>query len=166
MELFTPEVGLIFWMLIPFLVVFFILAKFAWPAILKGVEKRNNYIDEALLAAKQAHEELANVKADSEALVGEARKEQSQILVEATKSRDMIIDGAKKKAEEEAAKIIENAREQIILEKEDAIRQIRREVALLSVDIAEKVLREKLDEKNEQMNMIDRLLDEINIPKS
>lgn len=166
MELFTPEVGLIFWMLIPFLVVFFVLAKYAWPAILKGVEKRNNYIDESLLAAKQAHEELANVKADSEALIGKAQKEQAQILAEATKSRDTIIDGAKKKAEEEAAKIIENAREQIMLEKEDAIRQIRREVALLSVDIAEKVLRGKLDEKNEQMNMIDRLLDEINIPKS
>ncbi|HNX11719.1 MAG TPA: F0F1 ATP synthase subunit B, partial [Paludibacteraceae bacterium] len=88
------------------------------------------------------------------------------ILAEAAKSRDMIVNGAKDKAAEEAAKIMEAAREQIALEKEDAIRQIRREVATLSVEISEKVLREKLDRKNSQMDMIDRLLDEINIPKS
>jgi len=166
MELFTPEVGLIFWMLIPFLVVFFILAKFAWPAILKGVNERNKYIDDSLMAARQAREELARVKADGQAIVDEARKEQSRILAEAAKSRDMIVNGAKDKAAEEAAKIMEAAREQIALEKEDAIRQIRREVATLSVEISEKVLREKLDRKNSQMDMIDRLLDEINIPKS
>lgn len=166
MELFTPEVGLIFWMLIPFLIVFYILARFAWPAILKGVNERNKYIDDSLLAARQAREELATVKADGQAIVDEARKEQSRILAEAAKSRDMIVNGAKDKAAEESAKIMENAREQIELEKEDAIRQIRREVASLSVDISEKVLRKNLDKKNEQMNMIDRLLDEINISKS
>ena len=163
MELFTPEVGLIFWMLIPFLVVFFILAKYAWPAILKGVQTRNKYIDDSLLAAKQAREELARVKADGEAIVDEARKEQSRILAEAAKSRDMIVNGAKDKAAEEASKIMESAREQIALEKEDAIRQIRREVAVLSVGISEKILRKNLDKKNEQMEMIDRLLDEINL---
>lgn len=166
MELFTPEVGLIFWMLIPFLIVFYILAKFAWPAILKGVETRNKYIDDSLLAAKQALDDLARVKADSEAILDQARKEQAAILAEAAKSREKILDTAKEKAGEEAIKLIEVARNQILLEKEDAIRQIRREVAQLSVDIAEKVLRENLNKKNEQMNMIDRLLDEINIPKS
>lgn len=166
MELFTPEVGLIFWMLIPFLVVFYVLAKFAWPAILKGVEKRNQFIDESLIAARQAREDLARVKADSDAILEQARKDQAAILAEAAKSRDKIVEVAKDKAGEEAAKIIESAREQINMEKEDAIRQIRREVALLSVDIAEKVLRVNLDEKKEQMSMIDRLLDEINIPKS
>lgn len=166
MELFTPEVGLIFWMLIPFLVVFYVLAKFAWPAILKGVEKRNQFIDESLIAARQAREDLARVKADSDAILEQARKDQAVILADAAKSRDKIVEAAKDKAGEEAAKIIESAREQINMEKEDAIRQIRREVALLSVDIAEKVLRVNLDEKKEQMSMIDRLLDEINIPKS
>ena len=166
MELFTPEVGLIFWMLIPFLVVFFILAKFAWPAILKGVNARNKYIDDSLLAAKQARDELARVKADGQAIVEEARKEQSRILAEAAKSRDLIVNGAKDKATEEASKIMENAREQIALEKEDAIRQIRREVATLSVEISEKVLRKNLEKKNEQLDMIERLLDEFNIPKS
>lgn len=166
MELFTPEVGLIVWMLIPFLIVFFILAKFAWPPILKGVEKRNQYIDESLLAAKQALDDLARVKADSDAILDQARKDQADILAEAAKLRDKILENSKEKAEEEATKLIEIARSQISLEKEDAIRQIRREVAQLSVDIAEKVLRENLSKKNEQMNMIDRLLDEINIPKS
>ncbi len=163
MELFTPDVGLIFWMLIPFLIVFFILAKYAWPAILKGVEKRNEYIDESLLAAKQARDELARVKADTEAMLDQTRKEQTAILAEAANSRDMIVADAKEKAGVEAAKMMETARTQILLEKEDAIRQIRREVATLSVDVAEKVLRAKLDKKDEQMNMIDRLLDEINI---
>ena len=166
MELFTPEVGLIVWMLIPFLIVFYILAKYAWPPILKGVEKRNQYIDESLLAAKQALDDLARVKADSDAILDQARKDQADILAEAAKLRDKILENSKEKAEEEATKLIEIARSQISLEKEDAIRQIRREVAQLSVDIAEKVLRENLSKKNEQMNMIDRLLDEINIPKS
>ena len=103
---------------------------------------------------------------DVDAILEQARKDQAAILAEAAKSRDKIVEAAKDKAGEEAAKIIESAREQINMEKEDAIRQIRREVALLSVDIAEKVLRVNLDEKKEQMSMIDRLLDEINIPKS
>ncbi|NLO70449.1 MAG: F0F1 ATP synthase subunit B [Porphyromonadaceae bacterium] len=166
MELFTPEVGLIIWLIIPFLVVFYILAKAVWPSILKGVEARNNFIDESLLAAKQAKDDLARVKSDSEKLIDQARKEQAAILDEAMKSRDKIIDSAKEKADVEASKLIETVRNQILLEKEDALRQIRREVALLSVDIAEKVLRENLDKKNEQMDMIDRLLDEVNIPKS
>jgi len=166
MSLLTPDLGLLFWMLVAFGIVVFVLVKFGFPIIIKGVEERKNYIDESLLIAKQAREELSKVKADSEAIVDGTRKEQSNILTEAAKSRDMIIGGAKDKANEEAVKIIENAREQIILEKEDAIRYIRREVASLSVEIAEKVLRGKLDKKKEQMDMIDRLLDEVNIPKS
>ena len=166
MSLLTPELGLLFWMLVAFGAVVFVLVKFGFPIILSGVEKRKNYIDESLLIAKQAREELARVQADSQALIDQTRREQSEILAEAAKSRDLIIVGAKEKATEEAAKIMEAAREQIALEREDAIRQIRREVATLSVEISEKVLREKLDRKNSQMDMIDRLLDEINIPKS
>jgi len=166
MSLLTPDLGLLFWMLVAFGAVVFVLVKFGFPIILNGVEKRKNYIDESLLIAKQAREELSRVKADSESLINETRKEQARIMAEAAKSRDLIVDGAKEKAIEEAAKILEGARHQIALEKEDAIRQIRREVASLSVDIAEKVLRERLDKKNSQMDMIDRLLDEINIPKS
>lgn len=166
MELFTPEISLIFWMLIPFLIVFFVLAKFAWPAILKGVEERNNFIDESLQSAIKANEQLEKVKVDSEALINEARKEQAKILAEASKTRDEIIQSAKDKANVEASGLIEMARKQIEADKEDALHSIRREVAKVSVEIAEKVLRTNLDNKKDQMQMIDRLMDEVNIPKS
>jgi F-type H+-transporting ATPase subunit b len=166
MELFTPEISLIFWMLIPFLVVFFVLAKFAWPAILKGVEERNNFIDESLQSAIKANEQLAKVKVESEALLDDARKEQAKILAEAAKTRDTIIQSAKDKANVEASELVEMARKQIQAEKEDALHSIRREVAKISVDIAEKVLRTNLENNKDQMQMIDRLMDEVNIPKS
>lgn len=166
MELFTPEISLIFWMLIPFLVVFFVLAKFAWPAILKGVEERNNFIDESLQSAIKANEQLAKVKVESEALLDDARKEQAKILAEAAKTRDTIIQSAKDKANLEASELVEMARKQIQAEKEDALHSIRREVAKISVDIAEKVLRTNLENNKDQMQMIDRLMDEVNIPKS
>lgn len=166
MELFTPEISLIFWMLIPFLVVFFVLAKFAWPAILKGVEERNNFIDESLQSAIKANEQLAKVKVESEALLDDARKEQAKILAEAAKTRDKIIQSAKDKANVEASELVEMARKQIQAEKEDALHSIRREVAKISVDIAEKVLRTNLENNKDQMQMIDRLMDEVNIPKS
>lgn len=166
MELFTPEVGLIFWMLIPFLVVFFVLAKFGFPVIVKMVEDRKQYIDDSLLVAKKAHAELDNIKSESEVIMNNARKEQVRIMSEAAQTRDNLIEEAKSKATIEAQKVLEDARRQILLEKEEAIRDIRRQVAELSVDIAEKVLREKLGKKEEQMDMINRLIDEINISKS
>jgi F-type H+-transporting ATPase subunit b len=166
MELFTPEVGLLFWMLIPFLVVFFILAKFGFPVIVKMVEDRKAYIDESLVAAKQSYEQLAAIKAQGEAILDEARRDQATILKEATQTRDLLIKEAKDKALIEASRIIDDARKQIIAEKDDAIRDIRSQVAVLSVDIAEKVIRGQIDKKEEQMKIINRLLDEINISKS
>ena len=166
MSLLIPDSGLLFWMVLSFGIVFFILAKFGFPVIVKMVEDRKLYIDESLQVAKQAHVELAKVKADGEAIVDNARREQVKILAEAAQTRDLIVKDAKDKAQVEAIKLIEDARKQILIEKEDAIRDIRSLVAELSVDIAEKVLREKLDKKGEQMDMINRLLDEINISKS
>jgi F-type H+-transporting ATPase subunit b len=166
MSLLIPDSGLLFWMVLSFGIVFFILAKFGFPVIVKMVEDRKLYIDESLEVAKQAHIELAKVKADGELIVDNARREQSKILSEATQTRDQIITDAKVKAQVEAAKLVEEARKQILIEKEDAVRDIRSLVAELSVDIAERVLREKLDKSSEQMNMINRLLDDINISKS
>ncbi|HLP04048.1 MAG TPA: F0F1 ATP synthase subunit B [Paludibacter sp.] len=166
MSLLTPESGLLFWMLLTFGVVVFILAKFGFPAILKLVEERRQFIDESILVAQKAHDDLEKVKSEGEAIVNNARKEQAQILNEANQTRDMLIKEAKDKASLEAVKLIEDARKQIQFEKEDAIRDIRRQVAELSVDIAEKVLRGKLEKKDEQMDMINRLLDEINVSKS
>lgn len=166
MSLLIPDSGLLFWMILSFGIVFFILAKYGFPVIVKMVEDRKLYIDESLQVAKQAHIELAKVKADGEIIVDNARREQVKILAEASQTRDLIVKDAKDKAQVEAIKLIEDARKQILIEKEDAIRDIRSLVAKLSVDIAQKVLREKLDKKGEQMDMINRLLDEINISKS
>lgn len=166
MSLLTPDFGLLFWMLVSFGIVVFLLVKFGFPVIVKMVEDRKAYIDESLLAAQQAREQLTKVKEESDAIIAQARKEQVDILAEAAKTRDMMIEDAKDKAKNEGVKQIELAKKQIELEKDDAIRSVRREVAKLSVDIAEKVLRAKLDNDKDQMNMIDRLLDEINISKS
>ncbi|MEI8271321.1 MAG: F0F1 ATP synthase subunit B [Paludibacter sp.] len=166
MALLLPESGLLFWMLISFGIVVFILAKFGFPVIIKMVESRKTYIDESLLIAKQTYEQMAVVKAQGETIVDNARKEQVKIMNEAAQMRDQLVKDAKEKAGIEAAKLVEEARKQILIEKEDAIRDIRRQVAELSVDIAEKVIRGQLDKKEEQMGMINRLLDEINISKS
>ena len=166
MALLLPESGLLFWMLLSFGIVVFILTKYGFPVIIKMVEERKTYIDESLLVAKQTYEQMAVVKAQGVALVDEARREQATILKDATVTRDLLIKEAKEKAGVEAAKIIDEARKQILAEKDDAIRDIRRQVAALSIDIAEKVIRGQLDKKDEQMVMINRLIDEINVSKS
>jgi len=166
MSLLLPESGLLFWMFLSFGIVVFILVKYGFPVILKMVEDRKAYIDNSLSIAKQAHEELANVKTEGEAIVDNARREQVKIMNEAALMRDLLIKEAKDKASLEAVRLVEDARKQILVEKEDAIRDIRRQVAVLSVEIAEKVLRGQLEKKDEQLDMINRLLDEINISKS
>jgi len=166
MSLLLPDSGLLFWMLLSFGIVSFVLVKYGFPVIIKMVESRKTYIDESLLIAKQAYEQMAIVKEQGEVIVDKARVEQANIMNEAVKTRDLLIKDAKEKASIEASKIVEEARQQILIEKEDAIRDIRRQVAELSVDIAEKVIRGQLEKKDEQMNMINRLLDEINISKS
>jgi len=166
MSLLLPDSGLLFWMLLSFGIVAFVLVKYGFPVIIKMVESRKTYIDESLLVAKQAYEQMAVVKAQGEIIVEDARREQAKIMNDATQTRDLLIKDAKEKAGLEAAKLIQEAKKQILIEKEDAIRDIRRQVADLSVDIAEKVLRGQLEKKDEQMDMINRLLDEINISKS
>ncbi len=166
MSLLLPDSGLLFWMFLSFGIVAFILAKFGFPVIIKMVEDRKAFIDESLLSAQKAYDDLAKVKDESLLILDNARKEHVKILNEASQSKEMLIKDAKEKASLEAAKLIEDARKQILMEKDDAIRDIRRQVAELSVDIAEKVLRGQLEKKTEQMDMINRLLDEINVSKS
>ncbi len=148
-------------MLLSFGVVFIILAKYGFPVIVKMVESRKDYIDQSLDAAKEANRQLSAIKSESEAILAKAHEEQTRILNEAAATRDRIIQEAKEQARMEGQKQLEEAKRQIAAEKEEAIRDIRRQVAVLSVDIAEKVLRKNLDKKQEQMAMIDRLLDEV-----
>ncbi|MDR1371389.1 MAG: F0F1 ATP synthase subunit B [Dysgonamonadaceae bacterium] len=160
MELFTPDIGLICWMIIPFGVVFFILAKFAWPAIIKGVDKRAAFIDESLKAAQEANDRLAGIKEESEKILVQAREEQLQILKNGADMREQMIKDAKQQAAVEADKLIEEARMAIQKEKEDAIRDVRAQVAELSINIAEKVLRKNLEKKEAQMELVNKLIDE------
>lgn len=166
MSLLVPDSGLLFWMLLSFGIVFFILAKWGFPVIVKMVEERKEYIDHSLEVAKEANRQLAAIKTESETILAKAREEQTKILNEAVATRDRIIKEAKEQAQTEGQKQLSEVKKQIEAEKNEAIRDIRRQLASLSVDIAEKVLRKNLDGKREQMDMIDRLLDEITISKS
>ncbi len=161
MSLLLPDSGLIFWMILSFGIVLAILWKFGFPIITKMVEERKNFIDQSLEVAKEANAQLARLKAEGDAILVNANKEQGRIMKEALKERDKIIQEARLQAQLAAQKELDEVTKQIKAEKEDAIREIRREVAVLSVDIAEKVLRKKLNEEDEQMGMIDRMLDEI-----
>lgn len=166
MELFTPEVGLIIWMFIPFLLVFFVLAKFGWPVIMKGVEERNKFIDDSVQSAKMANEQLVKIKVEGEQLLAGARDERLHLLKEANEMKDLIIKEAKTQAGTEAEKMVNEARIVIQKEKENAIRDIRSQVAELSIEIAEKIIRKQLDNKPDQMDFINKLLDESAISKS
>lgn len=166
MELFTPEVGLIFWMLIPFLIVLFVLTKYGFPIIVKMIEERKNYIHESLLMAQKARIELQQVKAEGDQIIANARKEHQAILTEAGQLRDKLINEARTAALVEADKVITESRKLIQHEKEEALRDIRSQVAEMSVSISEKLMRAKLNENGEQQKMIERLLDEITVSKS
>ena len=157
----TPDLGLLFWMLLAFLVVFGVLAKFGFPAIINMVDERNKYIDESLRKAHEAQERLANIEKEGESILQEAREKQAQILKEAAQTRDAIVEKAQEKARAEGARLMEEAKTAIEQEKKAAIADIRAQVAALSVDIAEKVLRTNLKDDKSQMDLIDRMLDEV-----
>ena len=161
MGLLTPDPGLLFWMVITFGVVFFVLAKYGFPIIIKSVEDRKAYINDALKSAHEANEQLANVKAESEKIIAEANDEQVRILSEAAATRDRILRDAQVKARAEGERMMTEFKKQIETEKESAIRDIRRQVAVLSVGIAEKVLRNELADEKTQTELIDRMLDEM-----
>ena len=160
MDLFKPETGLIIWMLIAFGIVFVILAKYAWPVIIKGVEERKKFIDSSLEAAKEAQLQLENVKAEGAKILSEARNKEMQLIKDGADIRDKMVEEAKHLAQVEADKIIQEARLLIQKEKENAIKEIKKQVAVLSVEIAEKVLRKNLDNQPAQTELIEKLLNE------
>lgn len=161
MSLLLPDSGLLFWMTIVFLVVFFILWRWGFPSIIKMVNERKNYIDESLAKAEEANLRLANIQKQGEELLMEAREKQAQILREASQTRDSIVEQAQEKAHEESARILSEAKAEIESQKQAAIRDIRSQVAELSVQIAEKILRKQLTTSAEQAQLIDNLLDEV-----
>ncbi len=127
------------------------------------VENRKKYIDESLRKAHEASERLENIKQEGESMLQEAREKQAQLLKEATATRDAIVEKAQEKASEESARLLSDARAQIEAEKQNAIREIRSQVAELSVKIAEKIVKEQLSSNAKQMGLIDKLLDEVSV---
>lgn len=165
MELLTPDFGTFFWMLVSFIIVLVILAKSGFPALVNMVNERKQYIDDSLKSAREANEKLSHIKEESESILVEARKEQARILKEAMDTRNKIVNEAKDKAKAEGGRLLEEARKQIQKEKDDAIRDIRKQVAELSVEVAEKVLRKQLSSEVEQNGIIERMLDEVSDSK-
>lgn len=163
MGLLMPSTGLLFWMTVVFLVVLALLWKFGFPAITKMVEERKNFIDESLRKAHDASEKLANIQQEGESILQEAREKQATLLKEATSTRDAIVAKAQNQAKEEGARLLNDAKAEIENEKQQAIREIRAQVAELSVKIAEKIIKEKLSSEDKQMDLINKLLDEVSV---
>lgn len=166
MSLLTPDSGLLFWMILSFGIVFVILSKYGFPVIIKAVEQRKEYIDNSLDAAQKAHEQLANLQVEGASLIAAAKEQQQVIIKEAFAEKELIIAEAHRKAVAEAHVQIEDATRRIREEKEKAIREVRSEIANLSVDIAEKIMKEKISSDDKQQRIINRLLDEVWISKS
>lgn len=165
-SLITPAIGTIFWTTFIFLIFFVILKKFAWKPILTMVKARDESIQSSLESAEKAHEEMLKLQSDNAAILKKAREEREIILKEARDARDLIMHEAKTKASEEATKLIEKARIGIEQEKQKAISEIGEQVALLSVDIASKILGEKLKESEEQSKMISRFIKDIDLKRN
>ena len=161
MNLMLPDSGLLFWMTIIFAIVFFVLAKFSFPIITGMVEKRGKRISDSLEAARTAEQALAHLQTEQERIISETRAQQNKLMQEAAAERDRMIVQAQDKAREEAQKIMDEARVRIQEEKEAAIKEVRKEVAVISLAIAEKVVRKDLSTDASQKALADRLLDEL-----
>ena len=161
MNLMLPDSGLLFWMTIIFAIVFFVLAKFGFPIITGMVEKRGKRISDSLEAARTAEQALAHLQTEQERIISETRAQQNKLMQEAAAERDRMIAQAQDKAREEAQKIMDEARVRIQDEKEAAIKEVRKEVAVISLAIAEKVVRKDLSTEASQKALADRLLDEL-----
>ena len=161
MNLMLPDSGLLFWMTLIFLVVFLILAKFGFPVITSMVEKRTKRIDDALSAARKAEEAIAHLSQEQERIVAETRAEQAKMIQEAAAERDKMSASAQDQARIEAQKIIEEARARINEEKEAALKEARKELAVISLAIAEKVVRKELSDDSAQKELVDRFVDEV-----
>lgn len=161
MELVQPGLGLIFWMTISFGILIWILGKFAWKPIMKGLKERETSIDEALNEANKAREEMKELKFSNEQLLKEAKEERDDILRDARQVKDKIVEEAREKATAEAARIVESAKESIEFEKMAALHEMKNQVASLSIDIAEKIIKQELAAKDRHKKLIDKMLEEI-----
>lgn len=160
MDLVTPDVGLLFWTLISFFVLLFLLRKFAWKPIVNTVDNREQSIREALDEAEKARLEMQNLQADNERILKEARVEREAMLKEARELKNKIVADAKDEAQIQANKMIEQAQTAIESEKKAAMAELKNHVAGLAVEIAEKVVRDELSNKDKQLQLVESMLDD------
>jgi len=160
MELLTPDLGLLFWTLLAFLIVFFILKKFAWPAIIKGLNEREENISNSIATAERVKLEMAQLKSENEDFLAKTREERAVIIREAKEIKDKIINEAKEQAKDVAAKIVADARATINQEKLLAITEMKNQIGTLVIEVSEKVLRRELANKTEQEAFIKQLAQE------
>lgn len=160
MSLLMPDSGLLFWMVLIFAIVFAILAKWGFPVVTSMIDKRKEYIAHSLELAKEADQKMANIVKEQDRIISEARSEQNSILKEAAEARNSIIRQAQEQARDEAARLIAEAKVQIQAEKESAMSEIRSQVAMLSVNVAEKVIRKSLSTDQDQMDLIGKMVEE------
>ena len=161
MQLLTPSFGLIIWTMLAFLIVFFILKKFAWPAIVGGLKKREDAIGESLATAEKVKEEMAQMKNENEALLATAREERGKLLKEARETKDRIINEAKEQAKVEANKILAETQAAIDAQKMAALTDVKNQVGKLVIEVSEKILRRELADKQAQESYIKGLVDEV-----
>lgn len=161
MELVNPGIGLVFWMTVSFAILLWILAKYAWKPIMKALKERESSIDEALNAAKNAKKEMEELKFSNEELLKEAKEERDEILRTARQMKDTIIQEARNKAKEESRKIVDSAKDSIHYEKMAAVTELKNQIGKLSIEIAEKLLREELSGTNKQKELLNKLIDDI-----
>lgn len=158
----APEIGQFLWTTIIFLIVWIFLGKTAFKPIANGLRKRENDIQSALDSAEKAKKEMQNMKAENEQLLQEAREERSKMIKEAKDAADSIVKDARDKAKEEARTIVNNAQKEIESEKKAAIEEVKREVGSLALGIAERVLRENLKGKDDQQELVNKVVQEMN----
>lgn len=163
MNLLTPGFGLLIWTLLAFLVVFFLLARYAWPAIINGLRERENSIADSLATAQRVKAEMAQLKSENETLLAKAREERAQLLKEARETKDRIINEAKEQAKIEANKVLAESRAAIEAQKMAALTEVKNQVGKLVIEVSEKVLRKELGSKESQEAHIKGLVDSVKL---
>ncbi|MBO5296595.1 MAG: F0F1 ATP synthase subunit B [Candidatus Homeothermus sp.] len=161
MELFTPEFGLVFWMFVAFAVLFLVLAKWGWPAIMKSVESRADLIDKGVEYAQNAKEQLDHAREEAEKYIDEARKQQAEMLRDADRMKTQIIEEARNEAQKEAKKQMDAAKVAIEQSRKEAELRFRDEVSSFALEIASKVVRKQMADEKAQSQLVNSLLDEI-----
>ena len=163
MQLLTPGLGLLIWTVLAFLIVFFILKKFAWPAIVGGLKKREESIRDSLATAEKVRAEMAQLKNENEELLAKAREERGQMLKEARETKERIINEAKETAKAEAHKIITESQAAIDTQKMAALTDVKNQIGKLVIEVSEKILRRELKDKRDQEEHIKGLVDEVKL---